>query len=87
MVLKFFGSLAPKRLLSFVNHDEKTTQKPVIAAAPAQNGTAAPVASEDKAGKRYHIEDKLKLVAPHHESFRQLWATKWKMPVCNIFTQ
>ena len=29
---------------------------------------------------RYFIHDKLTVTAPHHESFRQLWETKWKAP-------
>lgn len=33
-------------------------------------------------GGKYFIQDQLHLKAPHHESFEQLWATKWKAPVC-----
>jgi hypothetical protein len=44
----------------------------------ASNGKAVASAPGEP---RYHIEDKLKIVAPHHESFKQLWETKWKMPV------
>lgn len=33
-------------------------------------------------GGKYFIQDKLDTVAPHHESFKQLWETKWKKPVC-----
>jgi len=29
---------------------------------------------------KFFIQDKLTNVAPHHESFKQLWETKWKMP-------
>jgi hypothetical protein len=32
-------------------------------------------------GGKFFIQDKLKEVAPHHESFKQLWETKWKQPV------
>lgn len=32
-------------------------------------------------GGRFYVEDNLQEVAPHHESFEQLWETKWKMPV------
>ncbi|KAF2457562.1 Alpha/Beta hydrolase protein [Lineolata rhizophorae] len=31
-------------------------------------------------GNRFFIQDKMMAVAPHHESPRQLWETKWKMP-------
>nr|OQO28043.1 hypothetical protein B0A51_02844 [Rachicladosporium sp. CCFEE 5018] len=31
-------------------------------------------------GGKFHIQDKLSSTAPHHESFEQLWATKWKEP-------
>lgn len=30
--------------------------------------------------KVFHIEEKLKDVAPHHKSFQDLWETKWKKP-------
>jgi hypothetical protein len=30
----------------------------------------------------FFVEDKLGTTAPHHESFQQLWETKWKQPVC-----
>ena len=30
----------------------------------------------------YIIGDKIKEKAPHHESFKALWETKWKKPVC-----
>lgn len=29
----------------------------------------------------YFIQDKLYKTAPHHESYKQLWETKWKKPV------
>jgi hypothetical protein len=29
----------------------------------------------------FFVEDKLGTTAPHHESFQQLWETKWKEPV------
>jgi hypothetical protein len=29
----------------------------------------------------FFIQDKLYGRAPHHESFKQLWETKWKKPV------
>lgn len=29
----------------------------------------------------FFIQDKLYKTAPHHESFKQLWETKWKKPV------
>jgi hypothetical protein len=29
----------------------------------------------------FFIQDKLYGKAPHHESFKQLWETKWKKPV------
>lgn len=28
----------------------------------------------------FFIQSKLKDVAPHHESFKQLWETKWRQP-------
>ncbi|KAF2201679.1 alpha/beta-hydrolase [Delitschia confertaspora ATCC 74209] len=31
-------------------------------------------------GNKYFIQDNIKKTAPHHESYRQLWETKWKMP-------
>ncbi|GAB7360783.1 hypothetical protein MBLNU230_g0770t1 [Neophaeotheca triangularis] len=31
-------------------------------------------------GGRFFIGDSLKETAPHHESFQQLWETKWKQP-------
>lgn len=34
----------------------------------------------DSQPHRFHIQDKLSTPAPHHESFAQLWATKWKAP-------
>lgn len=30
---------------------------------------------------QFFVQDKLGSVAPHHESFQQLWETKWKQPV------
>lgn len=32
-------------------------------------------------GGKFFIQDQLKTIAPHHESFEQLWETKWKKPV------
>lgn len=32
-------------------------------------------------GGKFFIEDKLDVKAKHHESFEQLWETKWKKPV------
>lgn len=32
-------------------------------------------------GGNFFIQEKIKKVAPHHESFKQLWETKWKQPV------
>ena len=32
-------------------------------------------------GNKYFIQDQLKEKAVHHESYKQLWDTKWKMPV------
>lgn len=32
-------------------------------------------------GGKFFIQEKLKTPAPHHESFKQLWETKWKQPV------
>ena len=32
-------------------------------------------------GGKFFIQDKLNTPAPHHESFKQLWETKWKQPV------
>lgn len=39
-------------------------------------------------GGKYFIQDKLKQPAKHHESYEQLWATKWQKPVCffSLFT-
>jgi len=31
-------------------------------------------------GNKFFIQDKLSTRAPHHESFQQLWETKWKAP-------
>ncbi|KAF2102006.1 alpha/beta-hydrolase [Rhizodiscina lignyota] len=31
-------------------------------------------------GGKFFIQEKLKTPAPHHESFKQLWETKWKKP-------
>ncbi|KAI0889473.1 yellowish-green 1-like protein [Annulohypoxylon maeteangense] len=31
-------------------------------------------------GNKFFIQEKLKLTAPHHESFKALWETKWKIP-------
>jgi len=31
----------------------------------------------------FFVQDKLGTTAPHHESFQQLWETKWKAPVCS----
>lgn len=31
-------------------------------------------------GGKFFIQDNIKAIAPHHESFRQLWETKWKFP-------
>lgn len=31
-------------------------------------------------GGKFYIQEKIKEVAPHHESFKQLWETKWKKP-------
>ncbi|KAI1415649.1 yellowish-green 1-like protein [Hypoxylon sp. FL1857] len=31
-------------------------------------------------GNKFFIQEKLKQVAPHHESFKALWETKWKQP-------
>lgn len=33
-------------------------------------------------GGKFFIQEKLKEKAPHHESYQQLWETKWKKPVC-----
>lgn len=30
---------------------------------------------------QYFIQDAIKQTAPHHESFKALWETKWKKPV------
>jgi hypothetical protein len=35
-------------------------------------------------GGKFFIQEKLKTPAKHHESFEQLWETKWKKPVCPI---
>jgi hypothetical protein len=32
-------------------------------------------------GGKFYIQDVIKDVAPHHESFEKLWETKWKGPV------
>jgi hypothetical protein len=32
-------------------------------------------------GGKFFIQDKLQVAAPHHQSFKQLWETKWKMTV------
>lgn len=32
-------------------------------------------------GGKFFIEDNLNIKAKHHESFEQLWETKWKQPV------
>lgn len=32
-------------------------------------------------GGKFYIQDVIKDVAPHHESFEKLWETKWKRPV------
>jgi hypothetical protein len=32
-------------------------------------------------GGQFFIQQKIKNVLPHHESFQQLWETKWKKPV------
>jgi hypothetical protein len=32
-------------------------------------------------GGKFFIQDKLEVAAAHHESFQQLWETKWKKPV------
>ena len=32
-------------------------------------------------GGRYFIQEKLKHPAVHHESYKQLWETKWKQLV------
>ncbi|OTB03038.1 hypothetical protein M426DRAFT_263842 [Hypoxylon sp. CI-4A] len=34
-------------------------------------------------GNKYFIQDKLTQTAPHHESFKALWETKWK-PACEM---
>ena len=36
-------------------------------------------------GGKFFIEDTLnsKTKAKHHESYEQLWKTKWQMPVCH----
>jgi hypothetical protein len=31
-------------------------------------------------GNKYFIQDDIKKTAAHHESYKQLWETKWKMP-------
>lgn len=31
-------------------------------------------------GRKFFIQDNIKKVAPHHESWEQLWNTKWSMP-------
>lgn len=36
-------------------------------------------------GGKFFIEDKLGIKAKHHESFEQLWETKWKKPVRFVF--
>lgn len=32
-------------------------------------------------GGKFFIQEKLKTPAVHHESYKQLWETKWKQPV------
>jgi len=32
-------------------------------------------------GGKYFIQDDIEKKAVHHESFKQLWETKWKKPV------
>ena len=32
-------------------------------------------------GGKYFIQEKLQNPAPHHTSYKQLWETKWKLPV------
>lgn len=34
------------------------------------------------AAEKYYIKDALLKPAIHHESFQQLWETKWKKLVC-----
>jgi len=34
-------------------------------------------------GGKFFIQEKLKTPAKHHESYEQLWETKWKKPVCS----
>jgi len=33
-------------------------------------------------GGKFFIQENMKKVAPHHESYKKLWETKWKFPVC-----
>ena len=35
-------------------------------------------------GGKFFIQEKLKVVAPHHASFKALWETKWKPMVVNV---
>ena len=37
-------------------------------------------------GNQFFIQSNIKKTAPHHESFKQLWETKWKKPVCTTRT-
>lgn len=39
-------------------------------------------AAGDRDVETYHISSALHARAAHHESFQQLWETKWKGPVC-----
>jgi hypothetical protein len=32
-------------------------------------------------GGKFFIQENIKKVAPHHESYGQLWKTKWAFPV------
>lgn len=32
-------------------------------------------------GGKFFIQENIKKVAPHHESYAQLWKTKWAFPV------
>jgi hypothetical protein len=36
-------------------------------------------------GGKFFIQDKLDTPAKHHESYEQLWETKWKKPVRPVF--
>ena len=31
---------------------------------------------------KYYIKDNITKPAIHHESYKQLWESKWKTPVC-----